>query len=170
MLDKVNVTRILVDHLSTLKHHSTKRYRPADFILFFGVPGIVTGVLVYFYGNLQPTVVSIVATSLTIFAALLFNLLLMVYDAMGKSDDSNRDSFELRQSFLKEVFSNISFAILVALVSIIMVLTFVLVACSNLAERILSGVIYFLVTLFLLTLLMLLKRVHILIFHEATRK
>lgn len=168
MLDKVNVTRIVIDHFSTLRDHSTQRYRPADFLLFFGAPGVVTGALVYFYGNLQPNLISIVATSLTIFAALLFNLLLIVYDAMGKSADTNSVGSVLRHSFLREVSSNISFAILVAILSIVGVFSLVLVTCCHLAKCVLSGVIYFLVTLFLLTLLMLLKRVHILMHREVS--
>ena len=167
MLDKVNVTRIVTDHIATLKDYATQRYRPTDFVLFFGVPAILTGVLVYFYGTLQPHLTTIVATSLTVFAALLFNLLLIVYDAISKSTPDNSRSAQLKHSFLREVFSNISFAILLAILSIVAVLAFVFLAQVQIAASLLSGVTYFLVSLFLLTLLMLLKRVHVLISHEV---
>ena len=167
MFDKVNVFGIVLDHVGTWRDYSTGKYRPTDFLLFLGVPVAIAGVLVYFYGNLRPNLITIVATSLSIFAALLFNLLLLVYDAMGKSEGPNGDSNKLRRRFLREVFSNISFAILVAIGAIVSVLTLVLVNCSSAAEYVFSAIIYYLVSLFLLTLLMLLKRVHVLLSHEV---
>lgn len=167
MLDKINVSKIVLDHVSTLTDYSTGEYRAADFLLFFGMPVAIAGLLVYFYGNLRPNLITIVATSLSIFAALLFNLLLLVYDAMGKSEGLIGVANGLRRRFLREVFSNISFAILVAIGAIISVLTLVLVSGTALASYVFSAVIYYLVTLFLLTLLMLLKRVHVLLHYEA---
>ena len=167
MLDKVNVIGIVLDHVGTWRDYSTGRYRLTDFLLFLGVPIAIAGVLVYFYGNLRPNLITIVATSLSIFAALLFNLLLLVYDAMGKSRDPNENSDKLRRRFLRDVFSNISFAILVAIGAIVLVLALLLVNCCSAAEHIFSAIIYYLVALFLLTLLMLLKRVHILLRNEA---
>ena len=75
---------IVLDHVGTWRDYSTEKYRPSDFLLFLGVPVAIAGVLVYFYGNLRPNLITIVATSLSIFAALLFNLLLLVYDANGQ--------------------------------------------------------------------------------------
>ena len=167
-LDKVNVLRIVVDHIGTLRDYSTKKYRFSDFLLFFGVPLAIAGALVYSYGSLQPNLISIVATSLSIFAALLFNLLLLVYDVTEKSKGYREHSNGLRQRFLGEVFCNISFAILVAIGAIVSVLILVLANCSFLAARVLSFIIFYLVTLFLLTLLMLLKRVHVLLRHQTT--
>ena len=111
--------------------------------------------------------IAIVATSLSIFAALLFNLLLLIYDVTGRSAGSIGGTNRLRQDVLSEVFSNISFAILVAMVAIISVLILLMVDGSPPAERALSAITYYLVTLFLLTLLMLLKRVHTLLQHET---
>ena len=173
MFDKINITKIIVDHISTFKDQSTKTYRKSDFVLFFGLPTIVTGVLIYYYGNLSEELIAVVATSLTIFTALLFNLLLLVYDAIGKSGSPQSASpynAKLREQFLREVFSNISFAILIAISSIVLVLALILVSSPRIADCVLSGAIFFLVTLFLLTLLMLLKRVHILVHQDSVRR
>ena len=166
MLGKVNVTGIVLDHLGTLRDHSTCKYHRADFLLFFGVPAVVTGVLLYSYGDLKPNLVTIVATSLSVFAALLFNLLLLVYDAVRKSESVAAAHDDLREEFLRQVASNISFAILVAVATIVSVLALVFVNRVSSVAHIVSGIIYFLVTLFLLTLLMVLKRVHALLSEE----
>ena len=167
MFDKVNVSRIVIDHVATFRDYSKDRCRPTDFLLFFGIPAANAGVLIYFYGNIRPSLIGIVATSLSIFAALLFNLLLLVYDAMGKSGKLNGNTDGLRRRFLREVFSNISFAILVAISAIVSVLAVVIVNACSAADYVFSVLVYYLVTLFLLTLLMLLKRVHILLRHES---
>ena len=168
MLDKVDVSKIVCDHIATLRDYSTGKYRPADFLLFFGVPFVVSTLLVVFYGNIKINLITIVATSLSVFTALLLNLLLLVYDAIRKSEDSGGDTSgpELRRRFLGEVFSNISFATLVAIGAIALVLFLVVVEKLPAASRVLSALVYYLVSLFLLTLLMLLKRVHVLIRRE----
>lgn len=167
MLDKVNVTRIVVDHIRTLRDNRTGRLSIPDLLLFFLVPGVISGVLLYSYGSLERNLINIVATSLSIFAALLFNLLLIVYDVMAKVEGSNSNDDKLRRQVLREVFSNISFAILVAIWAIVSILVLVLVNGVNEAEYVWSFLISYLVTLFLLTLLMLLKRVHVLLRRET---
>ena len=169
MLSKVNISRIVLDHVRTLRDYQTSKYRTTDFFLFFGVPAIVTGALIYFYGDLRPNLLTIVATSLSVFAALLFNLLLLAYDLIGKHAGLDASAIALRRRFLREVVSNISFAILVALTAIVSVLTLVLVNGCSVAEYVFSSMVYYSVTLFLLTLLMLLKRVHVLLYDEAAR-
>ena len=124
-------------------------------------------VIVYFYEILRPNLITILATSLSIFAALLFNLLLLVYDVRGRSRGPNGNTNEIRRRFLRELFSNVSFAILVATGAIVSFLGLVLVYCSSVAQYALSALIYYLVMLFLLTLLMLLKRVHVLLHREG---
>ena len=53
MLDKVNVTRIVGDHIGTLRDNRTGRLSIPDLILFFFVPGVIAGVILYFYGSLE---------------------------------------------------------------------------------------------------------------------
>ncbi len=86
MIDKINISRIVKDHLATLKDYATGRYRLSDFVLFFGVPLIVAGLLTYFRGIMSEGTALILATSLSLFAALLFNLLLLVYDNVRKEE------------------------------------------------------------------------------------
>ena len=168
MLDKVNIAKIVRDHLGTFKDNSTGRYRLLDFLLFFLVPLIVAIGFVGILGSLPKGLIGVIATSLSIFTALLLNLLLLAYNITRNSDSSDRRLQEMREELFHEVFSNIAFATLVSLVTIIFVLIFGTMGkhTTRLAINIFSFLIYYLGTLFLLTLLMLLKRVYVLLSNE----
>ena len=171
MLDKVNVSGVVGDHVKTLKNYRTGRFSRADLFLFFILPGLVAALLTVFYGSLQESLATMVATFLSISTVLLFNLLLIAYDLIGNKLGSanNNETDALKRRVFFEIFSNISFAILVALVAIVSVLILQLVKGSGAAEYVGSVIIFYLVTLFLLTLLMLLKRIHVLLRAEAGR-
>ena len=169
MLDKVNITKILRDHLGTFKDYSTGRCRPIDYLLFFLVPLIVAAVFVKFFGALPASLIGVIVTSLSIFTALLLNLLLLAYNITRSSKPPcDEHIHQMREKLFHEIFSNIAFAVLVALVIVVSVLCFgVMSDCASLlAIEILSFVVYYLGTLFLLTMLMLLKRVYSLLSNE----
>lgn len=169
MLDKVNISKIVRDHLGTLKDNSTGKYRPLDFLLFFLVPLLAAAGFVAILGALPTNLIGVIATSLSIFTALLLNLLLLAYNIARNSElPSDEGIREMKEKLFHEIFSNIAFAVLVSLVTVGSVLVFGLVSdcASMLAAYILSAVIYYLGTLFLLTLLMLLKRVYALLSNE----
>jgi protein-S-isoprenylcysteine O-methyltransferase Ste14 len=109
-------------------------------------------------------------TSLSVFAALLFNLLLLTYDIIAKASTTEK------KIFLKEVYSNISYSILVAVITVVITLLFDImapmireidsVAITYAIYRILNGFIYFIAGNFILSLLMVLKRIHVLMSTE----
>lgn len=169
MLDKVNISKIFRDHLGTFKDNSTRKYRPFDFLLFFLVPLFVAVGFIGLLGTLPVSLIGVIATSLSIFTALLLNLLLLAYNITRSSEAPSDEGIkEMRENLFHEIFSNIAFAVLVALMTVGCVLIFGVVSdcASLLAAQILSAVIYYLGTLFLLTLLMLLKRVYSLLSNE----
>ena len=169
MFDKVNITAIVRDHVGTFKTYPTNQYRPLDFVLFFLVPLAVATGLVLVYGAFLSSLIGVVATSLSIFTALLLNLLLLAYNITRNSKPPPDEHVrKVRESLFHEIFSNIAFAILVALVTVITVLILgMLYECNwPIVTSILSFVIYYMGTLFLLTLLMLLKRVYVLLIKE----
>ena len=67
MLDKVNVTKIVRDHLQTFKDNSTRKYRPLDFLLFFLVPLLVAAGFAGILGALPTNLIGVIATSLSIY-------------------------------------------------------------------------------------------------------
>ena len=169
MLDKVNITKIVRDHLGTFKDNSTRKYRPLDFLLFFLVPLLVAAGFVGLLGALPANLIGVIATSLSIFTALLLNLLLLAYNITRSSESPWDERIrEMREKLFHEIFSNIAFAVLVAIVTVgaVLILGIMSECASLVATHILSAVIYYLGTLFLLTLLMLLKRVYVLLTKE----
>ncbi len=88
---------------------------------------------------------------------------------MKKDAESEND--DLKKKFVKEIHINISFCIVL---SILIVLTLLLTTIDIpdfefnwLIDKIIIGMNYFLMTLFLLTLLMILNRVYILLKKES---
>lgn len=164
MLDKVNVVQVVRDHVATLKRESDKKGSVADVLLFFGVPLLVAVVMtVWFRIRLSRELVGILVTSFSIFAALLFNLLLLIYDVARKRRSITNG---LRARFLKEIYANIAYSILIALCASVVLTIYFVLDREGLAELIVSGVVYFLSGNFLLTMLMVLKRVNVLLDSE----
>ena len=169
MFDKIDISDIVRDHLGTLRNNATKRYRPWDFVLFFGGPSFVATVLVLIYGDFPANLIGVAATSLSVFTALLLNLLLLAYNITRNSkapaDPHIRNT---REELFHEIFSNIAFAVLVASMAVVSVFIFGIVQeCEQpIVTKSLSLVVYSMGALFLLTLLMLLKRVYVLLKNE----
>jgi hypothetical protein len=175
MFEKINPRRIIRDHLKTLYSNRTSKPNPWDFLLFFILPVIVSIFLLSgLKAPLNKDAIGVFATSLSIFAALLFNLLLLVYDVVRKVDQSERKQANdgVKAQVLKEAFSNISFSILVSIVSVIFLLVLFLLndqleKWPHAIKYLLDFVSYWLISMFILTLFMVLKRVHILIEDEV---
>lgn len=177
MFKKINVSKIVIDHLNTLKSYDTQSLRVADYALFIIVPIIISITMVCFSYLIDKTFANILITSLSIFAALLLNLLLLVFDIVRKTNDSLAKSKEAknpyeaeekRLTFLKEIYANISYAIFISILSIIILLVIYFVSLESLLQF-LSFLVYFLSINFIFTLLMIVKRVHILLANELKK-
>jgi hypothetical protein len=94
-----------------------------------------------------------IMTAFSIFTGLLFNVLVLIYSLI-KPNESNQQRIKV----LKQTFSNVSFGVLLSLLLVILSMFYELI--NNVF---LDGIIYFLVTLFLMVLFMILKRVYLLI-------
>jgi len=165
MLSKINVWRIVRDHVATLRDDRTGTLMWQDLALFFGVPLLVAASLVVLGVAMDEAAVNVLATSLSVFAALLFNLLLLVYDAARKEEGVNPAN-PSRLKFLKEIYANISFCILVATLSVLALLMTLLKAETQVVRYAFHVPTYYLVSTFVLTLLMVLKRAHLLLFSD----
>ncbi len=167
MTGKIDVTRIIKDHWATLCDDRNNRYSVRDFLTFYGLPALVGASLIWFGVLFGKTISSALTTAFSVFAALLFNLLILIYDIVSKSN-GNKNVFSLKSKFLRQIYSNISYSVLVSVSIIVFLLLYYLV--FSLGYQRLSYVAAFLVyTLagnFILTLLMVLKRVHILLSDE----
>lgn len=175
MFDKIDVRRILRDHLATLRDERTGKRSLPDILLFFILP-VAAAVLVPYSRSLKPDTIGILLTSLSVFAALLFNFLLLVYDvtqrqrtqAVQAQSDLERELQARKLGILRETYDNVSFCILVSVLGVVALLASLMAKEQSVVARVLSGVSCYLVCVFLLTLFMVLKRVHILVSVEIT--
>ena len=166
MIDKINVSKIIKDHMSSFRDYRTNRYRYGDFLLFLGSPLFIALTLIYFNVLLSENVVSILITAFSIFTALLLNLLILVYDVVQKSKEDSMNKLKTR--FIKEIYVNISFSVLtsILLIFLLLFICFIGVYRTKVLVIVLQFTVYYLTFLFLLTLLMVLKRVHVLLSNE----
>lgn len=168
---KINVLRIISDHIATLKDYNNPRHSRSDIILFFITPFFAGLVLVLFQVLLTKDLVGTLINVFAIFAGLLFNLLVLLYDAISKVEQSSNSlaSLKLRIDTLEQIFSNISFKILLALVNVIILAISILFNGKEM-NFVFSFLVFYLVILFTLSLLMVLKRIHKLLSDEIIEK
>jgi amino acid transporter len=159
VFSKVNIWLIVSDHVNTFRSYATSRIWPGDILLFLLAPAAAALFLVFgLQFRLDVPAINVLITSLSVFSALLFNLLLLIYDILRK-ERGDQDQSKQRRQFLGQISSNISFSILVAVIASPWF-------CSSsrwifLLTDTPTTVIHFLVINFILTVLMILKRVHI---------
>lgn len=180
MFGKINVLGIVRDHILTLTDNRTGKVYYPDILGFFIFPLLISILLIFLDFPLNDGIVNALITSFSIFAALLFNLLLLVYDIAGKLEDSARatngvNKTELdkariadRLSALREVYINISFCILISSITVVILLTYFFKpnTCKIfdfdicLLQWIRVLVTYYLSIQFILSLFMILKRIY----------
>lgn len=175
MFAKISVIGIVKDHISTLRSNQTNKIYYPDIFLFFCLPAVLSGLMTYTGVLLNDGLVNALITSFSIFSALLFNLLLLVYDIAGKksNDTGISDPLEVKKNnqrgaLLREIYINVSFSILISTISVVALLTYFLKItncflwkvniCS--LQWVLAAIVYYLSIQFLLTMFMILKRIY----------
>lgn len=166
-LAKVNVTSVIRDHYATLRNARTGRASPADYVVMIGVPFALAGSVLFLRIELHGIIV--LASAVSVFAALLFGLLGSVLNMIlgaarearerGGGTDATR-----RQAVIVEQFgANVAYAVLIAITAAVVVAVIAVATPPNVdgvqvvpppASAIATAVVAHLI----LTLLMLLKR------------
>lgn len=156
MFNKINVIEIVDKHLSTLKNNRTNKIHIPDVILFVLMPLFLSFMLIYFRNLLDKDIANILVTSFSIFAGLLLNLLLLVFDLVDKEGNKNDNI----KDALEELYFNISFCILISILLIFLLLaSFINVSFTGYLDS-LSFLVYYFLFVFIFTLLMVLKRIY----------
>jgi hypothetical protein len=186
MFGIIDPSRIVSDHLKTLRSARNNAFYIPYFILFFVFPFIFSSLAIFFGFCLDKDAVNLLITVFSIFIGLLFNLLLLVFDIKHKVSDASRHStnslskdtgkslLQITQrvdsmlEILKEVYANISFAILVSILDVFSLLLYFLNIKINqqIYLQLISWISYYLLLLFMLTMMMILKRVYYLVDRE----
>lgn len=167
MFDKINVWTIIKDHLNTLNCKTGKLYKRDTFVFFF-IPVVLSVLLSIYQSKPSEPLLNALITAFSIFAGLLFNLLVIIYSIISREEPSGFKPVKIR--FVTEIYSNISFGVLLSFFNIILLFLTMLflgfLSKNGILSFISSFITYYSVILFLLTLLMTLKRVHILLATE----
>jgi hypothetical protein len=151
VFEKINILEIIYRHIATLTNVSTKKHEGSDYLLFLFFP--ISVVLALFYFNLLLTkdFVNILCTCLSIFVGLFFNVIVLIFDLVNKSEKES-----LKNDLLKELLINISFEIFI---SVFCILFSIIALVDNvIISKIANGITFFLTALFFINLLMILKR------------
>jgi hypothetical protein len=172
MLDKIDITQIVKGHFSTFRDYGTGKVSYSDYILFIAAPLALSLLGIWKGFAFGAMAVNGLLTAFSIFAGLLFNLLLMVLSFLQSTQGSATDrTLIIRKNLLREITSNLSFAILVSVLIVIIAV----VSLSMLEDDkrpIPLGATFILLfgaLNFALTLFMLLKRMYALMQNEFDR-
>lgn len=165
MLHRINIIKIVRDHFKTLRNVNSTSSLPTfwDFILFVILPLIVSYFLARYNILLDKHLTDII-TAVSILGGFLFNLLAIIYSVIDKiKEDAASD--ELKKIFVKEIHINISYNILISILSVISLIlySYTQTYCVRLLNIVLLGINYFLLINLFLTLLMVLNRIYILL-------
>lgn len=171
MTNKVGVSEICCSHLSTLNNR--------DLFSFVGLPVVLVAVTYILDIQVAKDALGLLVSFGSIFTALLLSLLVLIFDQESKLDDkksyfdSQNEEFpfyRIRKELLKQLYSNISFSILCSLMLVIVcVLNAQLITYEAsirsalnifISNNMLNPLIVFLLTLTILNILMILKRIH----------
>lgn len=168
-MDKINVLSIIARHVDTLRDYSTGDRSWPDLGLFFGLPLILAGLGFYLRWGLAMDALNALLAAFAIFAGLLLNLLILVYTF--SSDTPHPTALaKVRSTVIRELHDNIAYSVFISL--IVVVLCLVAVARLDMSEthsvavhtgRYLTAAFMYLTTNFVLTLLMILKRIHVML-------
>lgn len=183
MSKKINVFIIIKDHLDTLRNHQDHKISLCDILTFLILPFFaVVGLAIYQF-TVNKELVSLIVNFASIVTSLLISVLVLIYDQSSKItlSDNIDDTQALKKKVLEQLFSNVSFTILMGIVTVIfcLALNFLPVDqqgfyqttniklaeyTTNLASVLFTPVILFFLLEMILTLFMVLKRIHIVFF------
>lgn len=157
MTSKIDFFGILVAHFRTLRNDAKGCVSLRDIISFYLVPAGCAAAIVWGLDrNLSLNAANFLATIFSIFVGLLLNLLVLIVGLK-----STHTGCADKRAILEETFANISYSILLSV--LLIVLLFLSRLLSGWSLELCSALAWFMVGNFMLTMLMILKRVHTLL-------
>jgi hypothetical protein len=161
MLGKLKISGIIKAHFSTLRNYGTGRIRPLDVAAFTLLPLVFAAARIYPGINTTPETIRILVLPALVMCPALALILSTIY-RISTSYDCHRKQSRIEREFIKEIVSNIFYALLMAVLS--SVAAFVsLIARSGALKLAADSFVLFLVASFFLALLMILNRTYVLI-------
>jgi hypothetical protein len=164
MFGSINPTEIWKAHIDTFRDFHSERWLMRDLVFVFGSPLLIAAPATWGGVRFDRTVADIFVTSLSIFAGLLFNLLVLAHRLREKITREEK----VRSHLLKSAYANISFSILLSVLDIFVISAYALSMSYHVPFifGVLTLLTLYLSLVFLLTLLIVLKRFHSLLWGE----
>ena len=152
--ERLNIYKIIVNHFSTFyNNQDNRKIDRLELAVYFSILLLLSVISAIF---LPVTRMNVVLTPLTIFTGFLFSALFVIID---KKEGKTKQIKEL----ISEVYDNISFSILMSFFIILfMIINYVMISfdVSELYNRIILGIVYFLLLNFSYSLMMVIKRLY----------
>jgi len=167
MSSKAGVREIIAAHLRTLRNAQSNRARIQDYLEMFGVPACAACGMLW-VSELNQNIATMIATSVSIFGALLFNFLILVYELMNRTGGRTIKTPSGRE-LLRQTFKNTAFCIVVCIAALVCSFGSYFVHPETHTMHCFSWATYFLFGVLIMTMLMVLKRIVGLIQSEAPR-
>lgn len=165
--EKINIGPIVTGHFGSLEHVQSRRIRWDDVVIHLAVP-LVSGIIAFLVkARFVSDSAAVAITALSVFVGLLFNLLVL----LSTLRLANRGSLHFQKAvhLSGQILVNLEYAILSAFAAIAVLAPMVvsitipasLVRLNEMASRLQSALFIALVASFAVTLLMVLRRMHI---------
>lgn len=171
---KFSISQIITDHFATLRDASSNRISIEDMVWFFVGPALPAGAVLALRPEIGDVFYTTFVAALSVFAALLvssqFSIFSLINKSRVRSDDEIIDQ-ELKEgkireiNALREVNATISYLIAIGSISLVLGLLLLLLEFNKVWE---AAFCIYIAVHFLMTLLMVLKRIHILLSRNIT--
>ena len=165
---KIDIRDILANHFNTLVDDRTERRSIPDIGFFYGLPLLLVAAFVYFGVRLSDDAIPVLTNALAILAGLLFNLLVLLH---GFSWPKDFDSVQKRaRRLIEQVYSNVAYSIIVALTALVPLTVAANYPVATRGRMLAGTLAIWLVVHFALTMIMVLKRMHVMLQGEITQR
>ena len=178
MLNKINIIPIVTEHFHTFRVPRNNKILLRDFVLFLVMPILPAWALATYAPKPSESFLNVSLTIHTLFIPLLVNVLFVIY---GIQEKRGTNSAKPRtEKLLHELYKNLSYAVLVSFGSVV-ASVLVLSVGSTQATTLLGSrhgvvefafeiILYWLMGHLLLTVLMIVRRTHVLLSGEFDRR
>ena len=168
MFTLIDVCFIIKKHYETLRLDTKLRF---IVLIFIVIPIVVSTLFTTIDRLLTQNSVNALITAFAIFTGLLLNVIFILFDIVGKVE-GNTTQANSRRLLLEHLYANTLYALLIsAVILIFLMITAITEIWQNyIVLLILSSIVYFGVTHFMMILLMIFKRLSILLFSQLEKE
>lgn len=158
---KIRVARIIKGHFDSLRNDKTGKRSLWDLATFLVLPMGIAAYLCFFNGVVvDDSDINVLLTMFSIFAALLFNFLMLIIQVKEAPSASRKVNLEKYQKCISQTYYNVSFTTLLSVIAIILLwIISIWDSPGQLISCVVSWIAMTIIIMFFIALLMVLKRI-----------